>query len=165
VDGEKVRALTCIHQRNCAQLVSSPRQHPDITAGVTNGCDTLVPFLTAFSLCLCALPGCDIPWNTVGICASVVNIYFRSLTHIILEMWAFQWQYHISLPLSLSLLLPQSEVTVCEYLDSDYRGIMGWPSRIIRVDSHKSKLMCKQEAWELYVGSAVGSTKCHDYSH
>lgn len=68
----------------------------------------------------------------------------------------------------LSLLLPQSEeVTACEYLACDGRGIIVWPSGIIRFDSHKSKLMCRQEAGEQRVGSAgaVGSTKGYDYSH
>lgn len=58
--GRKSGVLTRIHQRHCAQLVS-PRQHPYITAGVTNGYDTLVPFLTTLSLCLRASLGVTFP--------------------------------------------------------------------------------------------------------
>lgn len=73
---EKVSVLTCIHQCHRSQLVS-PRQHPDITAGVTNGCDTLVPFLTALSLCsraFLAATFSEIQW--VSLTATAVNIYF-----------------------------------------------------------------------------------------
>lgn len=73
---EKVSVLTCIHQCHRSQLVS-PCQHPDITAGVTNGCDTLVPFLTALSLCsraFLAATFSEIQW--VSLTATAVNIYF-----------------------------------------------------------------------------------------
>lgn len=85
VFGGKVGALACIHHRHCAQLVS-PRQHPDITAGVTNGYDTPIPFSHSRLSLLAHLPCCDIPRNTINLTAAVENIYFQSLTYSILEL-------------------------------------------------------------------------------
>lgn len=144
----------------------SPYQHPDNSAGVTDESDALVAFSQS---------SLDAPVSST---LAADTVWFQSLTYDLFWLWAFVClRYPHSVPgIWLSSVAKNGTITSFSLLPrwrhysmgifgSWLRGIMAWPSGIIRFHSHKRQINVQTRGWRALCGKRhVGFTKCHGYS-